>query len=549
MRRTKRALIVLALASSATGLLAATDTALLGGTANADTEKVEARNAADVFATPGEQARVVTHVRAGKEMTVLQTKNRWLKVRVNGRTGWITRSNVTALELSEPAPRAKRRRPFVEGRSTRRGSRGKGPGDRIGADVTDADVDDQASDDDDDDDARLKRERKKARIKRKKAQAKEMDEEILDEDADEKLASGEDDDDSKAKDDDDDGDDDADDDDGGDKDDDEDEDKKEPEREYVVVKVASAKIYEEQTTKSDPINTASEGSKLFVVERDGKWIKVEDDEGNAGWVKASKVEDGGGPGYQWEKFAKGAHANLGYASMTQNFTSNGATDPSYKLSSAAAVLAIGGDGLYDYSAKYLIGGDIGYRLQVASPGIRYADDTGNAVNIGYKVHQIDLGVRGGYKLSKTSGMAAYARLGYHYERFGINNVDDFSKNLAYLPSEILQGPTIGASFEMPKLTEKFAVRAGIDYLKFLASRKQTVNLEDGSTSSPTALWLNAGTVYDWKPAWKITGDYQFAYAKTSWSGAVDTSMRPQQATSASRKDSTHTLMIGLGHSF
>ncbi|HEY8146303.1 MAG TPA: SH3 domain-containing protein, partial [Kofleriaceae bacterium] len=335
MRRTKRALIVLALASTASGLLAAADTVLFEGTADAET--VEARNAADVFATPGEQARVVTRVRAGKEMTVLQTKNRWLKVRVNGRTGWITRSNVTTVELSEPAPRAKRRRPFVEGRSTRRGSRGKGPSDRIGADVTGDD--DEVEADDDEDDARLKRERKRARIKRKKAQAREADNEVLDEDDDDALASGEeadDDDDGAKADDDDDGDDDED----KDKDDDED---KEPEREYVVVKVASAKIYEEASTKSEPLDSASEGSKLFVVERDGKWIKVEDDNGNEGWVKASKVEDGGGdsgPGYKWEKFAKRARANLGYASLTQNFTSNGATDPSYKLSSAAAVLAV-----------------------------------------------------------------------------------------------------------------------------------------------------------------------------------------------------------------
>ncbi|HEU5059408.1 MAG TPA: SH3 domain-containing protein, partial [Kofleriaceae bacterium] len=492
--------------------------------------------AADVFAAPGEQSRVVTRVRAGKEMVVLQTKNRWLKVRVNGRTGWITRSNVTTVELAEPAPRAKRRRPFVEGRSTRRGSRGKGPSDRIGGDATDEEIDDDA---DDEDDERLARERKKARIKRKKAQAKEMDEEILDEDEDEALASGErrdDDDDDDARGDDDD-------------EEDEDEEEKEPEREYVVVKVDSATIYEEASTRSEEIESASEGSKLFVVERDGKWIKVEDENGNEGWVKASKVEDGeSGPGYQWEKFAKRARANLGYAALTQNFTSNGAVDPSYKLSSAAAVLSLGGDVLYDYSSDYLIGGDLGYRLHVASPGIRYSDGE-TAVNIGYKVHQLDLGVRGGKKLSKKSGMAAYGRLGYHYERFGINNVSDFEKNLAYLPSEILQGPTIGAMFEMPKLTEKFAIRASLDYLKFLASRKQTVNLEDGSTSSPSALWFSLGTVYDWKPAWKITGDYQFTYAKTSWSGQVEGSMRPQMATEASRKDSMHLLMIGLGRVF
>jgi len=454
---------------------------------------------------------------------------------------------VSPVELAEPEKPVKRRRPFVEGRSTRRGSRGNAPSDRVGADATDGDDDADASDDDD---ATLKKERKRARIKRKKAQAKEKDEEVLDEDDQDAMDSGEESHSKKKSDDDEDDDDDGDDEEKA-KDDDEDEPKKD-EREFVVVKVASAKLYEEQSTKSDEVNAASEGSKLFVVERDGKWIKVEDDEGNAGWVKASKVEDGGGGGegkYKWEKFAKRGRAGLGYESMTQNFTSNGATDPNYKLSSAAAVLWLGGDVLYDYSPKYLIGADLGYKLAIASPGIRYANDAGDAVNIGFKTHKVDLGVRGGYKLSKDTGMAAYARLGYHYERFGINNVSDFEKNLAYLPSEILQGPTIGAIFEMPKLTDKFAVRASLDYLKFGASRKQTVNLEDGSTSSPSALWLNVGTVYDWKPAWKITGDYQFTYAKTAWSGQVDGSMRPQMATTANRKDSSHLLMLGLGHSF
>src|SRR5690606_26367000 len=119
-----------------------------------------------------------TRVRAGKEMVVLQTKNRWYKVRVNGRTGWITRTNVRPIELVERAPRAKRRRPFVEGRSTRRGSRGKAPTDRIGADATEEEL---IEDDDSDRDDRSRRERRRAALKRKRAQAREMgrDDEIV----------------------------------------------------------------------------------------------------------------------------------------------------------------------------------------------------------------------------------------------------------------------------------------------------------------------------------------------------------------------------------
>src|SRR5690606_9590796 len=143
------------------GALAVVDTAGGRGEARAENQKVEAKRSADVFATPGEQSRVVTRVRAGKEMVVLQTKNRWYKVRVNGRTGWITRTNVRPIELVERAPRAKRRRPFVEGRSTRRGSRGKAPTDRIGADATEEEL---IEDDDSDRDDRSRRERRRAAL-------------------------------------------------------------------------------------------------------------------------------------------------------------------------------------------------------------------------------------------------------------------------------------------------------------------------------------------------------------------------------------------------
>src|SRR5262245_58656653 len=105
---------------------------LLLAAAPARAETVETRQAGEVYAAPGESSRVVTRVRAGDAMTVLARSGRWLKVRVNGRTGWVTRS-VVASETREDV-RTTRRRPFVEGRSTRRSVRGAAPSDRVGAD-------------------------------------------------------------------------------------------------------------------------------------------------------------------------------------------------------------------------------------------------------------------------------------------------------------------------------------------------------------------------------------------------------------------------------
>src|SRR5690349_16296853 len=139
--------------------------------AHADPEMVEAKRSADVFASPGEQSRVVTRVRAGKEMEVLKRQSQWIKVRVNGRTGWITQTNVQSVEMREAPERTKRARPFVEGRSTRRGSRAKAPSDRVGSDATDEGF---LDDEDEGRDDRSARERKAAAAKRKKAQQKEV---------------------------------------------------------------------------------------------------------------------------------------------------------------------------------------------------------------------------------------------------------------------------------------------------------------------------------------------------------------------------------------
>ena len=524
MHRTKHALLTFAAVVGLSGGAAVLDTTAGRGTVRAET--VEAARSADVFATPGEQSRVVTRVRAGKEMTVLGSKNRWLKVRVNGRTGWITRTNTRSVALSEAAPRTKRKKPFVEGRSTRRGFRGKAPSDRVGADAT------EESFIEDDEGRMSARERKRAAAKRKRAQARErrnvreepIDEDELEDSEDEEFL---DDEESAAE--------------------------EEDSAETVVVKVARLSLREEPSGSSERVDSVRKGARLLVVERDGDWIMVESEDGETGWVKSSAVESrdsGGGATYAREKFAKRASAGLGYSILGQTFASDG-MDPrsNYRISSAAAVLGLGGEAIYDYSEKFLLGGDLAYRFHYASPGIRYSFE-GESANIGFKTHQLDIGALGGYKLPGSSGMAAFARLGYHYERFGVDNVEDFTQNLAYLPSEILQGVTVGGMFDAPMITDKISARAGIDAL-VIGSRAQTLGLQDGADSSAFAMWLSAGVQYAFRPNLKFTGGYQLAYAKTTWSGTAEGSMRPHAAdsTGAQRSDTVHLFSVLVGRSF
>ncbi|CAN5627672.1 hypothetical protein BH11MYX1_BH11MYX1_16100 [soil metagenome] len=109
----------------------------LASAGSALAEKVKANQEARVLNHPGEQGKLVVKVKEGQSMTLLGSEGRWLKVRVQGRTGWVPRSKVEMADPDEVA-RNTRRRPFVDGRSTKRGfGSSEAPEDRIGADAVD----------------------------------------------------------------------------------------------------------------------------------------------------------------------------------------------------------------------------------------------------------------------------------------------------------------------------------------------------------------------------------------------------------------------------
>jgi uncharacterized protein YgiM (DUF1202 family) len=485
-------------------------------TAHADT--VEARQSAEVFSAPGEQSWVVTRVRAGKTMTVLQKSGRWLKVRVNGRTGWIPRSVIASDEDDSRETRKTRKRPFVEGRSTRRGSRGSAPRDRVGADV----VDEEFIDDEDEPPRRSKRDRDDE--ERSSRSRRDRDRDDID-----------------------DGDDDLDDE--GDIGDDDEAQDEADSRSVVVVVADSTRLFAEPSRRSESVAKARSGAQLTVVERDGDWIRVENDSGEEGWVRASDVADG--IGYRYKKKSYRVGGGLGYASLAQVFASNSA-DPlgNYKISSGAAVVALDTSMLYDYSKEYLLGFDLGFRYGRSSPGIRFVDpNTNDAVDIGYTTLDADAGASLGYKLSRKTGMAAYGRLGYHFGKMSINNVGDFTLNPAKLPTETLSGATIGAHLDVPMINAKWAGHAGVDALWPFAKRAQTAGLEDGDVSDTFALWANARVTYDWKPNLKANLGVSYVYSKTNWTGVAQGSMRDHGASAATRKDGSYVVLLGVFRPF
>src|SRR5579863_2897701 len=108
----------------------------LGVPRTALAEKVKTNQPTKVYSKPGEHEKVLLKLKSGQNMTVLSKDGRWLKVRVQGRTGYVPRSKVDLPDDDEIA-RNTRRRPFVDGRRTKRGFGGAtGPDDPVGADAT-----------------------------------------------------------------------------------------------------------------------------------------------------------------------------------------------------------------------------------------------------------------------------------------------------------------------------------------------------------------------------------------------------------------------------
>lgn len=460
---------------------------LAAGIGVAHAERVRTTGTTKVYKSTGEQSGVITKVASGKTLSVINTQGRWLKVRVNGRTGWVTRSSVVSLADAD-VPRNTRRRPFVDGRSTRRGWGDGAPEDRVGADAVDPD---EGGGDDGDDGG---------------------------EGGDEVAEGGDDGDEG-----------------GGDE-------EAAPEPMFVVVTADKAKLYPRASRKAKSSRTLRRGARLAVLEDQGDWIRVElgDD---AGWIQAEQVATAGT--FRPRRIIA-ATARVGLASVGGSFQSDGpamqAMGPpsNYQVGSLAMSIDVGAELVYAYGKDYFVGGGVQYLGCIATPGIRY-EDAMAAEDIGFKTHDIDLRLLGGYDFHDKRGMTAWARLGYHVGLFSVSNL----QNAANLPSETFRGPSIGAGLKIPKLTDKVGAAGSVD-LVYPGSRSQTQNNEDGQVDGAMAVTLQLAGDYAWKADWSLQAGYRLAYAKTAWTGV---SNRVTNVTKAERTDLAHIFTFGLGRAF
>ena len=443
------------LLTAAAGMLAASRAAVA--------DKVVANQPAEIHSKPGEQEHVVLSLKAGQAMTVIATQGRWLKVRVDGRTGWIARSLVDA--ETDDIPRNTRRHSFVDGRSVIRGFGGTAPEDRGAAAAVPDSHDEPVVHDDD-------------------------------------VHSGD-----------------------------------RPRRQLGV---DSAALRAEAASDADAVGTLHRGDALFVQRSSGDWSLVENDEGDAGWVPSSALAATSG-GRDVE-----VHAGVGYVNLGQSTTTVGGmpgVPDNYSLHSGAYLLALGGGLGIRRGNDWTLRGDFDYRGVKSQSGIAYMD-----VSSPFWMHIIDARVAAIYDVHRNIGMTIGARIGYHYQLFGIHDVGDFAGNPARLPSEITQGVTLGALLATPKLTPTIGVRLAADAL-VVGAFQQTTNLEDGLKPSVFMLWLTGAASYSLNPTTNLELSYQLTYAGISWAELAPDSVRGHTGTSTSRSDLDHAITLGVARRF
>jgi hypothetical protein len=528
---------------------------VLGTFGVARAEKVKTNQSTKLYAGPGEQKKVLLKVKSGQNMTLLAQDGRWLKVRVQGRTGYVPRSKVDMADDSEIA-RNTRRRPFVDGRSRKRGFGGEaGPDDRVGADALGEGADEGGDEEEEEEEEEPPK--KAAKKVATKSKASEDDEEDEPKKPAKKVASK-----SKA----------SDDEESADDEEDEEPKKKSSEDDEEVAddeapieeeedKRATARVakkvsvYEEADSESDEKFIARPTDVLYPVESKGKWTAVENEEGDYGWVETEFLElegGGGGGGLKKRKIELSARTGLMFIQQGLRSTNspNLKVPDNYNITTSSVTLSLGGGIMMPFKKKFILGGEATYDYSNTLFGGVYYDPDGKdmpmpGVNTKLTLHNINVRGMAGYDMKKKSGMAFFGRLGYRYQSYLVAGYSDPVKNPGKIPQEIVKAPTLGVAMIMPILTNKIGIRVALDTILLGASITQTKGLEDGSAPTLKAATLGAGVNYRWKKSMDLQFTYDLRYMAIDFGPPLATSTRGHMGTNVNRTDFFHMITFGI----
>jgi uncharacterized protein YgiM (DUF1202 family) len=514
---------------------------LLGAAAHAD-EVVRLNTEANLRARPGERAPTLAKLDEGQTVRVIGRSGRWIKVTYKGKVGWLTRTQVDEDEGVSARPTADKKRT------------GKGMKARKGWSDDEMEEGEDAVEEDEEA-APPKKSKKVAKAAPKKSQKGKK--------AAKKAA-------RKAM----------------------------PTEGDEVVTTKAVTLRKKPSKKGAELWEADEGAsmKVIAVSDDGQWLRVQDEDGEKGWLAAKDVamvgggdedaeevgddedidaeaeraigaddedddedvddEDGDEPRKVAKKGKKKggkkgmniwAHGNVGILSKSQTYASGGTgLRANYALANTAPA-GIVGIGLAKDMGSYTLGVEVDGVITVGGEGIKVstgAGDGGGNMMGGETLSwsALEINARGtvGYAWNKKKGYAVQGRLGYH-----TSSVTVAVSDTAKLPSERLSGFLVGAGVLLPKLTDKIGVSLSADYLAG-GSLEQTEGLRDGDSSAVSAFFVGAQGAYSIRPKMDIHAYYQLSLEGFGFAG---TNQREATATNAKRSDQQHVIGVGLSYLF
>jgi SH3-like domain-containing protein len=340
----------------------------------------------------------------------------------------------------------------------------------------------------------------------------------------------------------------------------------------VVVVVSRVKAYKEPSEDEEIAFLATQDQELLVVGyHKPNWMYVQTLDGKLGWLKKDTVREKGnmanvrGGFFDEPKVPEGEGATdanriedrnqeveegsllpeepsrlhvrlgmgLGGALLGRTFVADNQDVANYETSSTAVVTTLSGDIRYQLSGAWHGGIDGNFSLIAALGGLTY--DLGNqTLGVGnYVQHRTEVSAKLGYDVDSW---AAYLRLGGLVEIFYINDL----LNEAALPRERLISPTVGLQFglrPMPKL--ELGLRGDVMLLGALA---QTRGREDGDFDGLFAVIAQADALYALMERVALQASFRLDRVTPSWSGE---SVRAAGVVGASRTDQILRVLLGV----
>jgi SH3-like domain-containing protein len=342
----------------------------------------------------------------------------------------------------------------------------------------------------------------------------------------------------------------------------------------VVVVVSRVKAFREPQEDEDIAFLATQDQELMVIGyHRPNWMYVRTQDGKLGWIRKDAVRETGNLGRAREDSAlttprtvdDGATRvsarpeeppapsllqeepasvrlrlgmSLGGALVGRAFVPDTLAQAGYDASSTALVTTLAGDLRFLLSGPWHLGLDGNFSMLAGLGGLTYDPATGDVIDVGnYVQHRTEAGLAIGYDVAEWG---AYVRAGGLVEIFYVNDL----LNSAALPRERLISPTVGLRLAVrPAAALELGLRSDVMLLGALA---QTRGREDGDFETLFAVMAQADVAYALMERVALQAGLRLDRVSASWGG---TSVRAAGVQGASRTDQTLRFVVGVQSRF